>query len=429
MKSGNVAICAEGVSKKYSIGRSRRSGETFREALSRALTAPFRRPVVGPNIEEFWALKDISFEVPRGEVLGIVGRNGAGKSTLLKVLSRITEPTEGVIEIRGRVASLLEVGTGFHGELTGRENVYLNGAILGMRRKEIIRKFGQIVEFAGVEKFIDTPVKHYSSGMYVRLAFAVAAHLEQEILFVDEVLAVGDVEFQKRCIDKMREISGCGRTVLFVSHNATALRNLCSSGLLLQNGSIETSGRIDDVLSRFLGHGSGSLVVNFENRAKSVSADIPAVLRKVYVLPEGGIVGEPIRGTAQCYIGVEVDVRKAGRFDVFLHCYNESQQMVFSSGSFFEENLNALSVEAGAHLFECAVPGHVLRDGKYTLDVMLLQNREVISAESSALSFEVVDDFPRIEGWHYRQLGIVRPKTSWRHRVVHQNEPLSERLS
>ena len=189
-------------------------------------------------------MKDLSFEVARGEVLGIVGRNGAGKSTLLKILSRITEPTQGRIEIRGRVASLLEVGTGFHGELTGRENIYLNGAILGMRRAEISRKFDDIVAFAEVEKFIDTPVKHYSSGMYVRLAFAVAAYLDQDILFVDEVLAVGDAEFQKRCIDKMRDISSAGRTVLFVSHNATALRNLCSSGLLLESGLIVKKGSI-----------------------------------------------------------------------------------------------------------------------------------------------------------------------------------------
>ena len=198
-------------------------------------------------------MKDVSFEVRRGEVVGIIGRNGAGKSTLLKILSCITEPTRGRIEIRGRVASLLEVGTGFHGELTGRENIYLNGAILGMTRAEINRKFDEIVGFAEVEKFIGTPVKHYSSGMYVRLAFAVAAHLDQDILFVDEVLAVGDAEFQRRCIDKMRDISKAGRTVLFVSHNPTALRNLCSSGLLLDDGAIVKSGTIGDVLSAYVG--------------------------------------------------------------------------------------------------------------------------------------------------------------------------------
>ena len=252
-----IAIKVEHLSKQYTINRDRRREETLREALTRAFTAPFRRFAHGPTAaaerEEFWALKDLSFEVARGEVVGIIGRNGAGKSTLLKILSRITEPTQGRIEIRGRVASLLEVGTGFHGELTGRENIYLNGAILGMRRAEIGRKFDDIVGFAEVEKFINTPVKHYSSGMYVRLAFAVAAYLDQDILFVDEVLAVGDAEFQRRCVNKMRDISSTGRTVLFVSHNATALRNLCSSGLLLEDGAIVKRGTIKEVLSEYVG--------------------------------------------------------------------------------------------------------------------------------------------------------------------------------
>ena len=203
--------------------------------------------------EDFWALKDVSFEVEKGEALGIIGRNGAGKSTLLKILSRITEPTTGRIEINGRVASLLEVGTGFHHELTGRENIFLNGAILGMSRLEIRRKFDEIVDFAGVEKFLDTPVKRYSSGMYVRLAFAVAAHLEPEVLVVDEVLAVGDAEFQKKCLGKMKEVSeGEGRTVLFVSHNLAAIRNLCTKGILLNGGQIEIAGEIDMVTNKYL---------------------------------------------------------------------------------------------------------------------------------------------------------------------------------
>src|SRR5204862_2694696 len=198
------------------------------------------RPIIpGANLEEVWALRDVSFEVKRGEVVGIIGRNGAGKSTLLKILSRITEPTEGKVTLRGRVASLLEVGTGFHPELTGRENIYLNGAILGMSRGEIRAKFDEIVAFAETEKFLDTPVKRYSSGMYVRLAFAVAAHLEPEILVIDEVLAVGDAEFQKKCLGKMREVArGLGRTVLFVSHNMGAVRSLCETGLLLSEGKI-----------------------------------------------------------------------------------------------------------------------------------------------------------------------------------------------
>ena len=208
--------------------------------------------------EEFWALKDVSFEVKRGEVLGIIGRNGAGKSTLLKILSRITEPSEGRVTIKGRVASLLEVGTGFHPELTGRENIYLNGAILGMTRAEIKRKFDEIVAFAEVEKFLDTPVKRYSSGMYVRLAFAVAAHLEPEILVVDEVLAVGDAEFQKKCLGKMSEVASGGRTVLFVSHNMAAVTSLCSRAVLLVGGKLGRQGDVAETVGAYLGDGRAS---------------------------------------------------------------------------------------------------------------------------------------------------------------------------
>jgi lipopolysaccharide transport system ATP-binding protein len=211
-----------------------------------------RSLVGGETVEEFWALRDVSFEVRSGQVLGIIGRNGAGKTTLLKILSRITEPSEGLLTIRGRVASLLEVGTGFHPELTGRENIYLNGAILGMTRAEIRRKFDEIVVFAEVEKFLDTPVKRYSSGMYVRLAFAVAAHLEPEILVVDEVLAVGDAEFQKKCLGKMSEVAGGGRTVLFVSHNMHALRSLCSRALLLNRGQVVLDDSVANVANAYL---------------------------------------------------------------------------------------------------------------------------------------------------------------------------------
>ena len=210
-----------------------------------------RQLVAGDETEEFWALKDVSFEIGRGEVVGIIGRNGAGKSTLLKVLSRITEPSKGRVEIRGRVASLLEVGTGFHPELTGRENIYLNGAILGMKRSEIQRKFDEIVAFAEVEKFLDTPVKHYSSGMYVRLAFAVAAHLEPEVLVVDEVLAVGDAEFQRKCLGKMQDVAGNGRTVLFVSHNMSAVNQLCPKSIFLNKGRSEAFGKTNEIIALY----------------------------------------------------------------------------------------------------------------------------------------------------------------------------------
>ena len=255
-----VVIRAEGLGKKYLIGHEtgRERYTALRDVLARSAKGFVRSAadmirgrqlVSGDSVEEFWALKDVSFEVKRGEVVGIIGRNGAGKSTLLKILSRITEPSVGRVEIRGRVASLLEVGTGFHPELTGRENIYLNGAVLGMTRAEIRRKFEEIVAFAEVEKFLDTPVKHYSSGMYVRLAFAVAAHLEPEILVVDEVLAVGDAEFQKKCLGKMQDVAGHGRTVLFVSHNVGAIQALCGSCLYLKGGVVEATGSTPAMLS------------------------------------------------------------------------------------------------------------------------------------------------------------------------------------
>jgi len=260
----DIAIKVEGLSKVYFVGHNISSAERYtalRDVIARNvrnLTRKTRdmlqgRPIIqGDEIEEFWALKDVSFEIKQGETVGIIGSNGAGKSTLLKILSRITEPTKGRITLQGRVASLLEVGTGFHPELTGRENIFLNGAILGMARAEIQRKFDEIVSFAEIESFLDTPVKRYSSGMYVRLAFAVAAHLEPEILIVDEVLAVGDAQFQKKCLGKMNEVAKAGRTVLFVSHQMTAIMSLCQNTILLADGRVRTIGTTENVVTEYL---------------------------------------------------------------------------------------------------------------------------------------------------------------------------------
>jgi lipopolysaccharide transport system ATP-binding protein len=263
----DVVISVENLSKRYLIGHESAQRERYtalRDVIARE-TRNFvrkatdmlrgRQIVQGDETEEIWALRDVSFEVNRGDVMGIIGRNGAGKSTLLKVLSRITEPSEGRVRLRGRVGSLLEVGTGFHPELTGRENIYLNGAILGMTRAEIRRKFDEIVAFAEIEKFLDTPVKRYSSGMYVRLAFAVAAHLEPEILVIDEVLAVGDAQFQKKCLAKIGDVAGHGRTVLFVSHNTGAITSLCSSAIWLDRGSVQESGATSAVVGAYLAQG------------------------------------------------------------------------------------------------------------------------------------------------------------------------------
>jgi lipopolysaccharide transport system ATP-binding protein len=246
-------ISVEGVGKRYRLRHQAAQYATLRDSLA-ASARRWLSPAAAPatTAEDFWALRDVSFEVRRGDVMGVIGRNGAGKSTLLKILSRITEPTAGRIRLRGRVASLLEVGTGFHPELTGRENIFLNGAILGMTKAEIRGKFDEIVAFAEVDQFLDTPVKHYSSGMYVRLAFAVAAHLEPEILVVDEVLAVGDAEFQQKCIRKMKDVAGHGRTVLFVSHNMMAIRRLCTHGVLLSHGTVAACGDISSIVDAYL---------------------------------------------------------------------------------------------------------------------------------------------------------------------------------
>ncbi|MEL6492900.1 MAG: polysaccharide ABC transporter ATP-binding protein [Cyanobacteria bacterium J06621_3] len=264
----DTVIRVENLGKKYAIGHQQEKQQytTLRDVIansSKGLAKRFRRGsrIESRSTEDFWALKDVSFEIKQGDRVGIIGRNGAGKSTLLKILSRITEPTTGRIEIKGRVASLLEVGTGFHAELTGRENIFLNGAILGMGKSEISRKFDEIVAFSEVERFLDTPVKRYSSGMYVRLAFAVAAHLEPEILVVDEVLAVGDIAFQKKCLGRMDEVSREGRTVLFVSHNMTAIRSLCNSGIFLSGGQVLNQGEIKDIVTAYE-DGSKSLTEN-----------------------------------------------------------------------------------------------------------------------------------------------------------------------
>lgn len=268
----DIAISAHGLGKQFTIGGPQERYKTLRDTLADMALAPARRiggmlrgqPRPKSHTETFWALRDVSFEVRRGEVVGIVGRNGAGKSTLLKVLSRITEPTEGYAELRGRVGTLLEVGTGFHPELTGGENIFLNGTILGMKRGEIERKFDEIVDFAEVERFIDTPVKHYSSGMYLRLAFAVAAHLDPEILIVDEVLAVGDAQFQKKCLGKMEDVASAGRTVLFVSHNMAAVRTLCTHTIMLRNGQVAAIGPTDQVIGQYLAASAADLSAQIE---------------------------------------------------------------------------------------------------------------------------------------------------------------------
>jgi len=296
---GDVAVRVERLSKRYMLGIRSSADSTFRDAITGAATRLLgRRSTAAPgprSAQEFWALRDVSFDVKQGEVVGIIGRNGAGKSTLLKLLSRITEPTHGRITIHGRVSSLLEVGTGFHPELTGRENIFLNGAVLGMSRREIQIKFDEIVDFAEVERFLDTPVKRYSSGMYVRLAFAVAAHLEPEILIVDEVLAVGDSQFQEKCIGKMSDVAARGRTVLFVSHNIDAVKTLCNRAVLLQAGTVRLEGMVADVVTEYLAgmHANASHSPGIWEDTTS-----GAGVKRLVVIQDGKVTGKIKCGTA-----------------------------------------------------------------------------------------------------------------------------------
>ncbi len=355
----DVAIRGENLSKRYKIGE-RVPYKAFRDEIARLFASPFRRlkSKSTPKRENgyIWALKDVSFEVKRGEVVGIIGRNGAGKTTLLKLLSRITEPTEGYIEIHGRVGSLLEVGTGFHPELTGRENIYLNGAILGMKKKEIDKKFDEIVSFAEIERFIDTPMKRYSSGMYVRLAFAVAAHMEPEILLVDEVLAVGDFSFQKKCVEKMKDVAKEGRTVLFVSHNMGTICSLCESAFLLDNGKIVKKGNANEIVwsyqeSHAKHFNKSSYIV--ERKQEDVK-NSSFYFSRVEMLNERGEYSTIYRYNEKLILIAEFSSEPAeGRYIVEYYLYNQLGQLVSvgSSGAFhdvyFNKKVRKVRIEIG----------------------------------------------------------------------------------
>lgn len=359
--------------------------------------------------EEFWALKDVSFQVKRGEVVGIIGRNGAGKSTLLKILSRITEPTTGRVRLKGRVASLLEVGTGFHPELTGRENIYLNGAVLGMMRQEIDRKFDEIVAFAEVEKFLDTPVKRYSSGMYVRLAFAVAAHLEPEILVVDEVLAVGDAAFQKKCLGKMGDVASKeGRTVLFVSHNMAAVQSLCNSSIWLNYGRVAYSGYIADTISNYLS--SSTVIINehiWENPNDAPGNDhvrwhriaiFPAINSKNIELT----VATPLIAEFECWNYLDNAL-----LNFSLHLFSFEGIRVLNTFSYPQICPN------GIIKGRCHIPENFLNDQVYRIGIMLVEGASrVIHFLDDALVFKI-QDVERDVDWYGRWEGLVRPKLYW----------------
>jgi lipopolysaccharide transport system ATP-binding protein len=377
---GELAIRVTGLGKQYRLGAQQEQYAMLRDRVrqwaSASLRTLLRRARRRERRPTFWALKDVSFEVNRGEVVGIIGRNGAGKSTLLKVLSRITEPTEGEVDIHGRVGSLLEVGTGFHPELTGRENVYLNGAILGMRRSEIGRKFDEIVSFAEVEKFIDTPVKFYSSGMYTRLAFAVAAHLEPEILIVDEVLAVGDAAFQKKCLGKMGDVAREGRTVLLVSHQMQAVQAITQRAILLNQGQLLDIGPTPQVVRQYLGFSRSEQKLSGLHQEGSGQAQFTALKLST----EAGEVGETIDRGTPILMDFEVELKELLTEANVSVSLRSGEGIELFSDSWCDQEDALLDLPAGTHRFRVTVPTVVLRPGPYWLTLCLAQRSGYIAA-------------------------------------------------
>lgn len=381
----DVAISADGLWKQYQLGQLR-PHDTLRDYVA---SLRRRRPTNGSARETFWALRDVSLELSRGEVLGIVGPNGAGKSTLLKILSRITEPTRGRAEINGRVGSLLEVGTGFHGELTGRENIFLNGSILGMKRAEIARKFDDIVDFAEIPAFIDTPVKRYSSGMYMRLAFSVAAHLEPEILLVDEVLAVGDVAFQRKCLGKMGEVSREGRTVLFVSHNLPAIRQLCTQGLLLRKGEVVLRGAAGEVIERYVAeYEANPMELFFEPRD-----DTPAFFRRIAVRNSRGEKTSRLEHSQPFEIEFEYEVRRPIKKNrLYWICDRADGTHVIASGTDDSPIPFAAHHEPGRYLARMRFPGGLLNSGHHTFRMEIRPESGFSYDYKFGGGFEILDD-------------------------------------
>jgi lipopolysaccharide transport system ATP-binding protein len=426
----DLAIDVVGLSKRYRIGQMHSAIDTLRDHLIHGLRT--LRTGRSPR-EHIWALDDVSFQVREGEVLGIIGRNGAGKTTLLRLLSRITEPTRGHADVTGRVGSLLEVGTGFHPELTGRENVFLNGAILGMRRTEIARKFDEIVEFAGIEQFLDTPVKRYSSGMFVRLAFSVAAHLEPEILIVDEVLAVGDVEFQKRCLGRMESYGQSGRTVLFVSHSMPTIARLCPRLLLLDRGRLVEDGPTDHVIGRYL-HGD---VAESARRVwpdrESAPGDDWVRLRSARIVDSAGSTSEVVDVSEPVGIEIAFDLLRREAVFPWIDVVDEGGVLLFSA---LDTNpVWSEAREPGRYVTTAWIPEHLLNEGTLHVTVSvksgLLGRKPWRHAEvESALTFQVVEreGGPTARGdFAGRIRGPIRPLLRWTSGAVGAEEPLLAR--
>lgn len=426
--ASDIAISVEGLSKCYRVGHQaqRELHPTLRDQIARQARNLVRKTrdmasgqtvVQGDTVEDFWALRDVNFEIQRGARVGILGRNGAGKSTLLKVLSRITEPTSGRIKIHGRVASLLEVGTGFHPELTGRENIFLNGAILGMSRREIQGKFDEIVDFAEVERFLDTPVKRYSSGMYVRLAFAVAAHLEPEILIVDEVLAVGDAHFQRKCLGKMKDVGKEGRTIIFVSHNVAAITQLCDSGIYLKDGMMLAHSSTKDAVAKYIDHGATDAA--FSEWPEGVGVGV--VLYRIETCNQKLVRRFEFAAHEKIIVRMEINVETP------LHDVRVGFRLLSADGTivFTSQDSDSLPAPAastaGRQELTAIIPGGFLNEGTYNLMIAVhIPDVRVLFSQENVVRFKVngINGIGADEGSN--RLGVIRPRLDW------QSMPLSE---
>jgi len=415
----DIVVKAENLGKQYKIGATIDRSPTLRDAIVKAVQWPKRvlRGEVRPSKEIIWALRDVSFEVKRGQVLGVIGRNGAGKSTLLKVLSQITEPTEGYAMITGRVGSLLEVGTGFNQELTGRENIFLNGAILGMKRREILKKFDEIVDFSGVEKFIDTPVKRYSSGMYLRLAFSVAAHLEPEILVVDEVLAVGDADFQRKCLGKMSDVASEGRTVLFVSHNMSAVLRLTDEAIVLERGKMVYRAPTQEAVEFYMSSGysqSSERKWSRDEIPESAAPFRPVALR---VIDPRGQVSDQVRSIEPLTVEMEYELDEPIQgLRVGIYLLTIRGELVFTSfdtdsGEIYQQYATR---QPGRYISRCQIPADFFNEGQYVLGINASSYRvKRYFQDEHALTFAIDPMGAPGKQWAEVRLGTIRPRLNW----------------
>jgi lipopolysaccharide transport system ATP-binding protein len=428
----NPAIRAEGLGKRYRIGAAVQPITTAREALFRLASAPLRNLARLRRLTAFgeqneadviWALRDVSFELAHGEVLGMVGHNGAGKSTLLKILSRITSPTVGRVTMQGRVGSLLEVGVGFKAELTGRDNIFLNGSILGMDRRYIKCRFDEIVDFADVGRFIDTPVKRYSSGMYMRLAFAVAAHLEPEILIIDEVLAVGDAEFQRRCLGKMGDVAREGRTVVFVSHNMVAVQDLCTRAIWMDRGTIRESGTTHAVVTRYLQDTLHTTTERVWDDRATAPGNERLRMHSARVRPRDGSPGDPI--TVHTPLEIEVmyyNLVPGAQVNVNLQLFNAAGILLFEAGP--TDHPIWRPMPAGLYREICQIPGDLLNNGPHRVVLKAVnRNESVVYADPDLLGFDVLDSTELRDGWYGEWGGAVRPVLDWQRAMVQREAP------